>query len=485
MATYYVDPNGLDSNNGTSPATAWKTIAKVSGFSFASGDSVLFLRGASWAEQLTVSSDGVTFAAYGSGANPIINGTGKGQCVYADTHSNLTLQNLHLTGGGYGLAANIVSGLTVTGLEIDHATDSGIILGNGTANATVSNCIIHDNGSSGTDGNGVGIGGGGAAPHDIVVQNNQIYNSYNDNVRVSMTSDSFTPSNITIKNNTVYGSLNGGGIAADASVNLVVSYNLIYGNLNSSQGEGVYVVPGTGPVENVQIFVYNNTIVGNNFGILATTGAGGTYNVTVKNNLFQNNGTAGSTVEMGITSAATWVSDYNLVYHAAGGNFMHTAAAFVNWAGWLSGMTPNDAHSINANPKLNGDYTLLPGSPAIGTGVFIAGVSTSNPPNIGAFGATVFTPVVEQAGFYNNVALAAGTPTELVGGLGHWDVTVINTGAAAIYLSRASTVAAGDPASFTLPPGIPIRFAGYGPSGVWLFSPAAGSASVQVAPRGQ
>jgi hypothetical protein len=31
-----------------------------------------------------------------------------------------------------------------------------------------------------------------------------------------------------------------------------------------------------------------------------------------------------------------------------------------------------------------GDFTLQAGSPAIGAGVYIPGVSTANPPNIGA-----------------------------------------------------------------------------------------------------
>jgi hypothetical protein len=31
-----------------------------------------------------------------------------------------------------------------------------------------------------------------------------------------------------------------------------------------------------------------------------------------------------------------------------------------------------------------GDFTLQVGSPAIGAGVYISGVSTANPPNIGA-----------------------------------------------------------------------------------------------------
>lgn len=78
--TYYVDCNGSDSNNGTSSGTAWQTIAKVNGSTFVAGDSILFNRGCTWREQLTVPSGGtagspITFADYGTGAKPVINGS--------------------------------------------------------------------------------------------------------------------------------------------------------------------------------------------------------------------------------------------------------------------------------------------------------------------------------------------------------------------------------------------------------------------------
>ena len=45
-ATYYVDAtNGNDYNNGLSPSTAWKTIAKVNAPSFNPSDFILFKRG--------------------------------------------------------------------------------------------------------------------------------------------------------------------------------------------------------------------------------------------------------------------------------------------------------------------------------------------------------------------------------------------------------------------------------------------------------
>ena len=80
MAIYYVDyTTGDDGDSGLTEALAWKTIAKVNGESFSGDDQILFKRGETWREQLTVPSSGssgspITFGAYGTGADPIISG---------------------------------------------------------------------------------------------------------------------------------------------------------------------------------------------------------------------------------------------------------------------------------------------------------------------------------------------------------------------------------------------------------------------------
>jgi parallel beta-helix repeat protein len=81
VTAYYVDNvTGSDSNSGTSPSTAWKTVARVNQASFAPGDQVLFKRGGIWREQLNISAAGmpgnpILFDAYGSGNPPAISGS--------------------------------------------------------------------------------------------------------------------------------------------------------------------------------------------------------------------------------------------------------------------------------------------------------------------------------------------------------------------------------------------------------------------------
>lgn len=76
---YFVANSGSDDNDGLSPATAWKTIARVNGHAFAPGDIIRLKRGDSWREALipcSGSEDGfVTYSAYGEGDKPLLIGS--------------------------------------------------------------------------------------------------------------------------------------------------------------------------------------------------------------------------------------------------------------------------------------------------------------------------------------------------------------------------------------------------------------------------
>ncbi|MBQ8432812.1 MAG: hypothetical protein IJX28_08010 [Clostridia bacterium] len=74
--TYYVSNDGDDTNDGKSPATAWKSLAKVTEAELCEGDGVLFrrgdlFRGIIWAQP------GVTYAAFGEGEKPRLYGWDK------------------------------------------------------------------------------------------------------------------------------------------------------------------------------------------------------------------------------------------------------------------------------------------------------------------------------------------------------------------------------------------------------------------------
>jgi parallel beta-helix repeat protein len=78
--TYYVSSSGgSDANDGATPATALRGIAKVNTLALQAGDSVLFMRGDIFFGELAAKpgSPGrpIVFAAYGTGARPVIDGT--------------------------------------------------------------------------------------------------------------------------------------------------------------------------------------------------------------------------------------------------------------------------------------------------------------------------------------------------------------------------------------------------------------------------
>src|SRR6476660_4146276 len=81
-ATYYVDSvAGTDINTGLTQTAAWRTLDKVSSVTFQPGDAILFKAGGSWTGTLSLHGSGtsgnpITVGRYGSGAKPLLQGTG-------------------------------------------------------------------------------------------------------------------------------------------------------------------------------------------------------------------------------------------------------------------------------------------------------------------------------------------------------------------------------------------------------------------------
>ena len=76
----YVSNKGCDCNDGLTPETAIATLEKVNEIT-QPGDTVLFERGSHFRGNVVVDKDGVTYAAYGKGVKPILDGSPKN---YAD-----------------------------------------------------------------------------------------------------------------------------------------------------------------------------------------------------------------------------------------------------------------------------------------------------------------------------------------------------------------------------------------------------------------
>lgn len=102
--TYYLDCNGSDQNNGTSPSTAWRTLSKANSAPLSPGGSLLLKRGCVWTGSLKAKWNGtadqmITIGAYGSGALPVIQ---NGSTDLSDKyHSNMDIT------GSYQIIENI------------------------------------------------------------------------------------------------------------------------------------------------------------------------------------------------------------------------------------------------------------------------------------------------------------------------------------------------------------------------------------------
>jgi hypothetical protein len=106
-ADYYVDSvSGRDSNPGTSPAAAWKTLAKVNATTFHPGDRILFQSGGVWTGQLWPKGSGtaehpIVIDKYGGDVLPLINGAGLAEdAVLLKNQEYWEVRNLGITNTG-------------------------------------------------------------------------------------------------------------------------------------------------------------------------------------------------------------------------------------------------------------------------------------------------------------------------------------------------------------------------------------------------
>jgi len=148
---FYVSTSaGNDANDGLSPATAWKTISKLTSMmpNFGAGDSILFKRGDTFRGQLNIVASGasgnnIVFCAYCSGKNPVFNGsepvtgwTTCGTCnpgVYEKSFTTCVPKHLYLNGKeliiarypntGY-LTIDIVNANAATGFQDNDLTNA-------------------------------------------------------------------------------------------------------------------------------------------------------------------------------------------------------------------------------------------------------------------------------------------------------------------------------------------------------------------------
>ncbi len=145
--TYYVSRSGSDSNSGTSPSSAWRTVNRVNRASLRAGDGVLFEGGATFSDSTLMPSvsgaagSPVIFGSYGQGNAVLSQGVWfKGYDYLAFEHLTIGPEgNLQGTGDGVivewcavghdGTGINgMGSNWTIDDNTVDHTGNSGMLL---------------------------------------------------------------------------------------------------------------------------------------------------------------------------------------------------------------------------------------------------------------------------------------------------------------------------------------------------------------------
>ncbi|MEW4923957.1 fibronectin type III domain-containing protein [Algibacter sp. 2305UL17-15] len=247
---YYIDAtNGNDTANGTSEATAWKTLSKVNGTTFGPGDKILFKSGEVWNGQLLLSGSGsngkpIIVDYYGTGNKPILNGGG----VTENDNTTVRLKN-----GAYWEINN----LEITNTNGSTAQQGPIwglrvIVDNGTVinHIYIRNCYIHDvNGNvAGKDTGGIYVTADGSSPafyNDLQIQNNLVKDvgglgiatqSPHASVKVA---DRYPFLNVKITGNTV-GPTGRNNMIVRASDDAIVEHNRLINSSVFDKGHSIF-----------------------------------------------------------------------------------------------------------------------------------------------------------------------------------------------------------------------------------------------------
>lgn len=339
---YYVDKaTGSDSNNGSSTATAWKTIQKAA--TSATANSIVHIKTGTYYENVTINTNGATgspivFSGYGGPV--ILDGTGtSGSTMLSITNrSNLTFENLtiqnniktHSKGISLTTATGTCNNITFRNININHIgwTSNAANLPDDSDNAwgiyvrgqsgaitnlLIDNCSAHDNVLGYSE--AITIGGN---VDGFTIKNCTVYDNTNIGIHVSGPINDIGPKNGVITGNTCYGNTSpiavSAGIYLDGPSNITIEKNRCYGN-----PIGIEVgCEKDGTVQSITVknnLLYNNQYSGLTIGGYTTDTTGQVINSTFRNNtLIKNSSYLSGIAEITISKASNCIFENNIIY---------------------------------------------------------------------------------------------------------------------------------------------------------------------------
>ncbi len=448
--TYYVDArSGKDSNAGTSLDAPWRTIHKANP-SLQPGDTVFVRAGLHRGEQIAPARSGtakarITYAAY-DGEKPEVTGGKDGALVSLVNKSYVTVRGFTLHHPDVVGWAVTVSGKgshhnRIENCEVTSPKGGGlVVIANEASHNEVTGCLVHDTGG-GNQASGDGIVMNFGAHHNTA-SNNRVYNCCHSQILLLNNS-----THNTISENHLYAT---NRAWAGTGVNLVLGAdsNTVVGNRIHDLGH----ITGTKCA--IQINTADNSIHHNiiynvpNFGISLQSYTFRGIRQEVKNNLVANN-TIYSTGRQGLTvfskhecvsagnrivnnivvgsprdwyggnawvmvfdthhlkspaAPGTWfdnVFENNVFFHKRAGEknmilYSHKGSP-LTWSipelekAYPENFKGNREVAAEFTAPENGDFSLKPGSPLIGSGIDVGLPYQGEAPSIGAWPLTLPT----------------------------------------------------------------------------------------------
>jgi hypothetical protein len=271
--TYYISATGDDAADGTSPATAWRTLNRATAAQLPPGTQLLLEGGAQFAGPLAFTQEDagdpgnpVSVGSYGQGPATIAAAAGSGIIVY-DT-AGIQITNLTVTGqavppqgAGINLYNDLAGNIKLDHVYVSHVDvsgfEDGVSIGGGQgtsgfSHVAVSNSALHDNLANGLASYGPAFdpASPGYAHAHLTVSHVAAYNNLGDPAQTAHNSGSGivigSTSGATVAWSAAYdnggqgGALTQGpdGIWAYDSTGVVIKHNLSYRNRSNNSRDG-------------------------------------------------------------------------------------------------------------------------------------------------------------------------------------------------------------------------------------------------------
>lgn len=353
--TYYVSPNGNDSNSGTSSTSPWQTIAKVNSFIFPQGSTVSFQGGQTFTGCLVFNTTNVptsssstpfTVDSYGGGTATI-----QSDCT-GTTAAAVTIDN--------------VSGFYFNGLKVVNGTSTiyGILIENQTSNTPTQTIVVKNSEITGfapvsgsTNGGelwivGYAMNGNNGPLNNIQILNNTLHGATAtspDGAGVNGWGYGENITNVLVQGNTIYNmgmpaSTTAAGIVVNGWNGGTVQYNVVH-DIGAN-------VTSCGGASGIEVYTSNNITVRYNE----------VYNVQPVPSLVA--GACdfdGIDLDGGTTNS---IAEYNYTHHNAGSGFL----AYTKTAGGHVWGPNTYRYNISENDDWaeaqNGLFAVVPNVPS-------------------------------------------------------------------------------------------------------------------------